>query len=74
MSEPIATATTTPPAPELKPKANRAYSSAIMIRIRPEQNERLHQLAAEAGMSLSTYIRVKLKLEKPRRGRQTDSL
>lgn len=64
MSEPIATATTTPPAPEPKPKTARAYSSALMIRMTPAQNELLHKLAADASMNVSTYVRVKLKLQK----------
>jgi predicted HicB family RNase H-like nuclease len=62
MSDPIVDAPN--PAPETKPKSNRIYSSALMIRIRPDQSQRLHELAAEAGMNVSTYIRVKLKLEK----------
>lgn len=68
MSEPIATATTTPPAPEPKPKTARAYSSALMIRMTPAQNELLHKLAADANMNVSTYVRVKLKLQKPWHG------
>ena len=45
----------------------RAYSKAIMIRILPEQSDYLHEQAAAAGMTVSTWIRVKLKLEKPQR-------
>lgn len=54
--------TPTPEEPVKKP--NRAYSSALMIRMTPAQNELLHKLAADASMNVSTYVRVKLKLQK----------
>jgi len=72
MSEPTATAIPAPKRATTLKRPNRsvggrAYTKAIMIRILPEQNDYLHEQAAAAGMTVSTWIRVKLKLEKPQR-------